>query len=105
MILAGKTYIYILRYVHVCNSILMYMYYNIIAHQLTIVTRDLETERGKVTQLKKHMEGLKKKTKTDQEKAARLVCTCVVFMYMYCIRVYAIVNAFILGTQRHSVFF
>ena len=43
------------------------------AHQLSSVKRELETERGKVTQLKRDMEGLKKKSKADQEKAARLV--------------------------------
>ena len=43
------------------------------AHQLSSVKRELETERGKVAQLKRDVEGLKKKSKADQEKAARLV--------------------------------
>ena len=45
------------------------------AHQLTTVSKELETERGKVAQLKRDMEGFKKKAKSDQEKATRMVGT------------------------------
>ena len=43
------------------------------AHLLNSTKKELETERGKVAQLKRDMEGLKRKTKAEQEKSARLV--------------------------------
>ena len=43
------------------------------AHLLSTTKKELETERGKVAQLKRDMEGLKRKSKAEQEKAARLV--------------------------------
>ena len=50
------------------------------AHQLTTVSRELQTEKGKVTQLKRDMEGVKKKAKAEHEKATRLVSTlCLTF--------------------------
>ena len=43
------------------------------AQQLSSTAKELENEKGKVAQLKRDMEGLKKKSKAEQEKAARLV--------------------------------
>lgn len=43
------------------------------AQQLSTTAKELENEKGKVAQLKRDMEGLKKKSKAEQEKAARLV--------------------------------
>ena len=43
------------------------------AHLLNSTKKELETERGKVAQFKRDMEGLKRKTKAEQEKAVRLV--------------------------------
>ena len=43
------------------------------AHLLNSTKKELETEKGKVAQLKRDMEGLKRKSKAEQEKAARLV--------------------------------
>lgn len=45
------------------------------AQQLSSTAKELENEKGKVAQLKRDMEGLKKKSKAEQEKAARLVTT------------------------------
>ena len=46
-----------------------------IVQQLSATTKELENEKGKVGQIKRDMEGLKKKNKAEQEKAARLVLT------------------------------
>jgi hypothetical protein len=43
-----------------------------LAHLLNSTKKELETERGKVAQFKRDMEGLKRKTKAEQEKAVRL---------------------------------
>ena len=43
------------------------------AQQLNATTKELENEKGKVAQIKRDMEGLKKKSRAEQEKAARLV--------------------------------
>ena len=45
----------------------------LIGRQVSSLSRQLEEERGKSAQLKRDMDNFKKKTKAEQEKAARMV--------------------------------
>ena len=45
--------------------------------QIDSLSRQLEEERGRVAQLKRDLEALKKKTKTDHERAQRMVQDCI----------------------------
>ena len=61
------------------------------ARQVETQSRQLEDERGKVAQLKRDMDGFRRKAKAEQEKAAKMVrmcrvCVCEVYVFVFVTR-------------------